>query len=70
MALAIIGGSPQRFKPLVELYRESFLNAGHDHQAKVGINSHVFIGDDSTQAANDFYPSYATTMTRIGRERG
>jgi probable LLM family oxidoreductase len=70
MALAIIGGSPQRFKTLVELYRESFLNANHLHTANVGINSHVFIGDNSTQAANDFYPSYAATMTRIGRERG
>lgn len=70
MALAIIGGSPQRFKALVNLYRESFMNANHKHLPTVGINSHVFIGDDSTQAANDFYPSYATTMTRIGRERG
>lgn len=70
MALAIIGGSPQRFKALVELYRQSFSNGNHDHKATVGINSHVFISDDSMQAANDFYPSYATTMTRIGRERG
>ncbi len=70
MALAIIGGSPARFKSLVELYRDSFLNANHNHESMVGINSHVFVGDDSLQAANDFYPSYATTMTRIGKERG
>ncbi|MEO7802432.1 MAG: LLM class flavin-dependent oxidoreductase, partial [Ginsengibacter sp.] len=70
MALAIIGGSPQRFKQLVQLYRESFKAADHTHPSTVGINSHVFIGDDSTKAADDFYPSYATTMTRIGRERG
>ncbi len=70
MALVIIGGSPARFKTLVELYRESYLSANHEHESRVGINSHVFVGDDSLQAANDFYPSYATTMTRIGRERG
>ena len=71
MALAIIGGSPDRFVPMVDLYRESARKAGHDpSQLPIGINSHTYIADTSQQAAAEFYPSYAEVMTRIGRERG
>jgi probable LLM family oxidoreductase len=71
MALAIIGGAPERFAPLIKLYRESARRAGHDPaKLAVSINSHVWIADDSQQAAEEFYPSYAEVMTRIGRERG
>ena len=71
MALAIIGGMPERFAPLVELYRDSATRAGHELATlQVGINSHAYIADDSRQAMDEFYPSYAATMTRIGRERG
>jgi probable LLM family oxidoreductase len=71
MALAIIGGSPERFAPMVELYRESARRAGHDPATlPVSINSHGFIADDSRQAAEDAWPRYADTMGRIGRERG
>lgn len=71
MALAIIGGSPDRFAPHVQFYRDTAKEAGHDLQTlQVGINSHTFIADTSQQAADQFYPSYADTMTRLGRERG
>ncbi len=71
MALAIIGGTPERFAPVVELYRESGRRAGHDPaQLAVGINSHLYVAESSQQAADDFFPSYAERMTRIGRERG
>ena len=71
MALAIIGGLPERFAPLVKLYRDSAVQAGHDPATlQVGINSHAYIADDSRRAMDEFYPSYADTMTRIGRERG
>ena len=71
MALAIIGGMPERFKAFVDLYRQSARKAGHDPATlPVSINSHAFISDTSEQAANDFFPSYAEVMTRIGRERG
>ncbi len=71
MALAIIGGMPERFVPLVDLYRETWRHAGHDMSTlQLSINSHGFIGDDSRQAADDFYPPHAEVMTRIGRERG
>lgn len=46
MALAIIGGMPDRFVPLVKLFRESAKRAGHD-QLKLGINSHTYIADTS-----------------------
>lgn len=71
MALAIIGGLPERFAPLVKLYREAAINAGQEtQQLKVGINSHAYVGETSQQAADDFYPTYADVMTRLGRERG
>jgi probable LLM family oxidoreductase len=71
LAVAIIGGEPERFAPLVELYREAGRRAGHDPATlRVSINSHGFIADTSQQAADAYYPSYAEVMTRIGRERG
>lgn len=68
MALAIIGGMPDRFASFVQLYRDSAKKAGHP--GKVGINSHVYIAESSQQAADEFYPAYADVMTRLGRERG
>jgi len=71
MALAIIGGMPERFKPLIDLFRDAARDAGHDLSTlSVGINSHGFLSDDSAQAAGDYWPSYAAMMTKIGRERG
>ncbi|HSJ65204.1 MAG TPA: LLM class flavin-dependent oxidoreductase [Gemmatimonadaceae bacterium] len=71
LALAIIGGAPERFVPLVELYRESARRAGHDPATlQIGINSHGFIADDSASAAELALPPYLDVMGRIGRERG
>lgn len=71
LALAIIGGMPERFAPLIELYREAAAEAGHDPATlPVGINSHGFLADASAQAADDYFPSYAAMMSKIGRERG
>lgn len=71
LALAIIGGAPERFAPFIDLYRESGRRAGHDPaKLKVSINSHAFIANDSRAAADVFFPPYAEVMTRIGRERG
>ena len=71
LALAIIGGAPERFRPLVELYRAAAAEAGHDPATlPVGINGHGFVAGTSAAAADLFYPSYATLMDRIGRERG
>jgi probable LLM family oxidoreductase len=71
MALAIIGGAPERFAPFVSLYRDRAGKAGHDPaKLPVSINSHAYVADDSRQAAEEFFPSYAHVMTKIGRERG
>jgi alkanesulfonate monooxygenase SsuD/methylene tetrahydromethanopterin reductase-like flavin-dependent oxidoreductase (luciferase family) len=71
MALAIIGGMPERFAPLAQLYREAGQRAGHNMERLIlSINSHGFIADNSQQAADDYFPSYAAMMNKIGRERG
>ncbi len=71
LMLAIIGGQPERFVPLVELYREAAERARHEPEAlSVGINTHAFVGRDSAQADAAFAPSYTAMMSRIGRERG
>ena len=71
MALAIIGGNPAHFGPLVQLYRETARKAGHQPASLgIGINSHVYVSDTSQKAADEFYPSYAQVMTRLGKERG
>ncbi|GAB4579889.1 MAG: LLM class flavin-dependent oxidoreductase [Anaerolineales bacterium] len=69
MALAIIGGMPERFKPFTDLYREATRQAGHD-PLPLSINSHGFIADDSNDAADTYFPSYQAAMNKIGRERG
>ena len=71
LAIAIIGGMPDRFVPFTNLYRESAVKAGLDASSlQLGINSIGFISETSQQAASRFYPAYATMMNRIGRERG
>jgi probable LLM family oxidoreductase len=69
MALAIIGGSPANFLPLVELYRKTSAAAGHS-RLPLAVHSHGYISEDSNQAADEFFPSYAYVMSNIGRERG
>jgi probable LLM family oxidoreductase len=71
LAVAIIGGEPERFAPLVGLYREAARKAGHDPaRLPVGINSHTYVAETSQQASDEYYPTYAAMMNRIGRERG
>jgi len=68
MALAIIGGLPERFKPLVALYRQAAHQAGH--VPKLSINAHGFLADTSQEARDTAFPAYKLQMDRIGRERG
>lgn len=71
LALAIIGGLPEQFAPLVELYHWAADQAGHDRgQLGLSINSHGHIADNSQQAADEFFPSFQQVMNKIGRERG
>src|SRR5450631_2159485 len=69
LALAIIGGNPANFKPLVALYRNTSKTAGHG-TLPLAVHSHGYVANDSQQAADEFFPSYAYVMSKIGRERG
>lgn len=70
MAIAIIGGAPDRFVPFADLYRGTWKNINREPSAlKLSINSHGFIADDAQQARDMYYPPYAEVMGRIGKER-
>jgi alkanesulfonate monooxygenase SsuD/methylene tetrahydromethanopterin reductase-like flavin-dependent oxidoreductase (luciferase family) len=71
LTLAIIGGQPERFVPLVELYRQAARAAGHDEATtRLAINTHAFVGHTSAEADSAFAHPYLEMMNRIGRERG
>jgi len=71
LMVAIIGGEPHRFRPLIDRYRQAGLRSGHSpDQLKVGIHSLGYVADSSTTAEDEFFPGYAQSFTEIGRERG
>lgn len=71
MAIAIIGGNPANFAPLVQLYRSVAKQAGHDpDQVQLSINAHSFVAETPEQARDTLFGPYSTSMSRIGRERG
>ncbi|MDN4078798.1 LLM class flavin-dependent oxidoreductase [Paenibacillus polymyxa] len=71
LVLAIIGGSPMQFAPLVELYKKAAKHAGHDASLlPVASHSHGFIAETTELAADKFFPSTQQSMNALGRERG
>lgn len=71
LVLAILGGDTSQFMPLVNLYRKSAVEAGHDaSKLQLAINEHMYIADSSEQAADEFWPIYQKLMNKVGRERG
>ena len=71
LMVAIIGGETHRFRPLIDLYREAGKKAGHSpDKLKVGLHSLGYVGKSSKEAVDDYFPGYAETFTRIGKERG
>jgi len=71
LMVAIIGGETHRFRPLVDLYRAAGKKAGYaPEQLKVGVHSLGYVAGTTQEALDGFYPGYAKTMTRIGKERG
>ncbi len=71
LMVAIIGGETHRFRPLVDLYREAGKRAGHTPEKLiVGMHSLGYVANTTQEAIDDFYPGYAETFTRIGKERG
>lgn len=71
LVLAIIGGSPLQFAPLVQLYKRAAAKAGHDvTKLPVASHSHGFVAETTETAADKFFPSTQYAMNVLGRERG
>ncbi|MBM6617197.1 LLM class flavin-dependent oxidoreductase [Bacillus sp. RD4P76] len=71
LVLAIIGGRPTQFAPLVQLYKNAAAHAGHDSEKlPVASHSHGFIAETTTLAADKFFPSTQQVMNKLGKERG
>lgn len=70
MALAILGGNPRRFKPLVDLYRQAGIDAGHVLETlKIGVTGHVYLAKTTQQAKDEFYPYYSNYWEYVNRQR-
>lgn len=71
VALAIIGGAPERFTALADLFRRTLEESGYDpERVPLSVHAHGYVSDSNDQAAEEYYASYAAAMTRLGRERG
>jgi probable LLM family oxidoreductase len=71
LMVAIIGGETHRFRPLIDLYRQAGQVAGHSpEKLKVGLHSLGYVANTTQEAHDAFFPGYAASMTRIGKERG
>lgn len=71
LMVAVIGGETHRFRRAVDLYRAAGAQAGHaPEKLKVGLHSLGYVARSREEAVNDYFPGYAKTFTRIGRERG
>ena len=71
LMVAVIGGETHRFRPLIDLYREAGKRAGHmPEKLKVGLHSLGYVSQTTEKAIQEYYPGYAKTFTRIGKERG
>ena len=71
LMVAVIGGETERFRPLVDLYREEGKRAGFSpDQLKVGLHSPGYVAATDELAISEYYPGYAELWTKLGRERG
>lgn len=69
--LAIIGGSPRMFKPLIELYKKTYIESGYDPDNMfISVHSHGYIADNYEDAVETYLPSMIQAMNIIGKERG
>ncbi len=71
LMVAIIGGDPRRFRPLIDLYRETGKQHGHGpDRLRVGVHAPGYVAQTTKEAADDFFPGYARAVTKVGKERG
>lgn len=71
LMIAVIGGETHRFKPFIDMYKEAGRRAGHSpDKLKVGLHSLGYVAESHQEAIENYFPGYAKTFTRIGKERG
>lgn len=71
LMVAVIGGETERFRPLVDLYREAGRKAGYSPETlKVGLHSPGYVAETTEKAITEYYPGYAEQWTKLGKERG
>src|SRR5580692_1267301 len=71
LMVAIIGGEPRRFRPLIDLYRETGKQHGHAaDRLRVGVHMPGYVARTTQEAADDFFPGFARAVTDVGKERG
>jgi probable LLM family oxidoreductase len=71
LTIAILGGAPAQYVSFADIFRRAAQQAGHDAATlPLCINCHFHLAEDAKRAADEFFPAYALTMNRIGRERG
>lgn len=71
LMVAIIGGETERFRPLIDLYRQAGRRAGFKpEQLSVGLHSPGYVANTDEEAIAEYYPGYAELWTKLGRERG
>lgn len=71
LALAILGGDPLRFKPLVDIYRQAASQAGHSlEDLRVGVTGHTFISKTTQKAKDEFFPYYSNYWGYLNRQHG
>jgi probable LLM family oxidoreductase len=71
LMVAIIGGEPRRFRPLVDLYREAGKRAGFSpDRLRVGVHALGYVAATTQEAADDFFPGYARAFASVAEERG
>jgi len=69
--VAIIGGEPRRFRPLVDLYRETGKRFGHPpDRLRVGVHALGYVAPTTQEASDDFFPGYARAVASVAKERG
>ena len=70
LVVAIIGGLPKQFKPLIDFYKQEYLKNGHNpEEMQIGIHSHTLVSEDP-EVIDGYFENYAAQMNRIGSTRG
>jgi probable LLM family oxidoreductase len=71
LAVAILGGHPNTFKPLVEAYRQEAKQAGHDIESlKIGVTGHAYIAKTTEEAKEAYYPYYSNYWDILNAQQG